>query len=330
MLAADATRVGICFKNTNLMPLEKLDSSAGEIITKNKRFDRCFVPYPDKTTEFTTAQRKLIEQKIREACIHMRTIMSSSNGSLAEPSLSEEQLNLRNNQLLEVFPEEGRAWLKRLYELSVTECQRIATTKLFYLLSFDAPVRSLLPVCLLQPLERLCNNICPENLEEFLRHARGISPAIGDFVSSFYIEEDRKLDTDALDFLKHLVTRVKNVAEDTPTLQAPNELQLYNPPKTGVAYYFTNSGAKIRKARKFSIDGKAMGKDDHSSFATCTKYYPKVARKGTTTCATFMFLWFCPNHGHCYGFHIVNGSEGQKDAAYSLYTSTRSSRNLVL
>ena len=44
MLAADATRIGICFKNTNIMPLENFDSSAAEIITKNKRFDRFFLP----------------------------------------------------------------------------------------------------------------------------------------------------------------------------------------------------------------------------------------------------------------------------------------------
>ena len=61
MLAADATRVGIYFKNTNLMPLEKFDSSAAEIITKNKRFDRWFLPYPDKATKITTVQRKLFE-----------------------------------------------------------------------------------------------------------------------------------------------------------------------------------------------------------------------------------------------------------------------------
>ena len=79
-------------------------------------------------------------------------------------------------------------------------------------------------------------------------------------------------------FFKHLVTCVKNVAKDTPTPQAPEELQLYNPPKTGVAYYFTNSGAKIRNARKFSIDGKAMGKDDHSSTAACRIYYPKSSK----------------------------------------------------
>jgi hypothetical protein len=31
-----------------------------------------------------------------------------------------------------------------------------------------------------------------------------------------------------------------------------------------------------------------------------------------------MFLWFCPVHGHCYGFHLVPSSEG-KDHFYSLY-----------
>ena len=126
-----------------------------------------------------------------------------------------------------------------------------------------------------------------------------MSPTLADFVSCFYIEENRRIDADALDFSKHLVTRVKRVAEDTPTPQVPEELQLYNPLKTGVAYYFTNSGAKIRNARKCSIDDKSMGKDDHLSTATYAKLkkhkcgvfsccfgIAKAARKSTT----FMFL----------------------------------------
>ena len=32
-----------------------------------------------------------------------------------------------------------------------------------------------------------------------------------------------------------------------------------------------------------------------------------------------MFLWFCPIHGHSYGFHIINGGEGRKDPFSSLY-----------
>ena len=221
MFTSDGTRFGICFKNTNLVPLAKFDSSAAEITRKNRRFDRCLIPYLDKATEITTAQRKMIKMKIRESRIHIRTFMSSSNAFLAQSSLSEEQLNLRSNQLLEVFREEGRALLRCLYEIYVSECQRIATTKLFYLLSFDTPLRSLLPACLLQPMRRLCDKICLENLEELLGHvlghARGINPILGDFVNSFYIKENRRLDTDVLDFLKHLVARSKNVAADTPT-----------------------------------------------------------------------------------------------------------------
>ena len=26
-----------------------------------------------------------------------------------------------------------------------------------------------------------------------------------------------------------------------------------------------------------------------------------------------MFLFFCPYHGHCYGFHLIEGGEGRKD-----------------
>ena len=113
-------------------------------------------------------------------------------------------------------------------------------------------------VCSLKPQGRLCNNIYSENFEEFIGHTCRISPKLSDFVNSFYMEENGRLDTDVLDFLKHLITQVKNKVEDTPTLQVPEQLQLHNHPITGMAYYFTNSGAKIRNTRKFSIDGKAV------------------------------------------------------------------------
>ena len=87
-----------------------------------------------------TAQRKLIVQKIREIRVHMSTNLSSSSGFKLQSSLTEEQRNLWSNQLFEVFPEELRALLKRLCEITVSECQRIATTKLFHLFSFNASI----------------------------------------------------------------------------------------------------------------------------------------------------------------------------------------------
>ena len=43
--------------------------------------------------------------------------------------------------------------------------------------------------------------------------------------------------------------------------------------------------------------------------------FPIVSKKGIT----YLFRWFCPTHGHCYGYHIIPGSEGHNDAANTLY-----------
>ena len=115
-------------------------------------------------------------------------------------------------------------------------------------------------------------------LERSFSNTRRISPTVGSFANSFYSEKIEDSILMRLIFQCIWSHVWKNVTEDTSNApQALEELELCNPPKTCVAYYFTNSCAKIRNSRKFSIDSKAMGKDDHSSTATCTKYYPKVA-----------------------------------------------------
>ena len=47
----------------------------------------------------------------------------------------------------------------------------------------------------------------------------------------------------------------------------------------------------------------------------CNKMFPKVSKSGFG----YMFLWFCPIHGHFYGFHLISGGEGRKDPFASLY-----------
>jgi hypothetical protein len=41
------------------------------------------------------------------------------------------------------------------------------------------------------------------------------------------------------------------------------------------------------------------------------------ATKGDATC--YLFLWFDPVHGFCYGSHIITGSEERKDPFSSAY-----------
>ena len=47
----------------------------------------------------------------------------------------------------------------------------------------------------------------------------------------------------------------------------------------------------------------------------CNKKFPRVYTAGFG----YLFLWFCPIHGHAYGFHLIQGGEGCKDPFASLY-----------
>ena len=47
----------------------------------------------------------------------------------------------------------------------------------------------------------------------------------------------------------------------------------------------------------------------------CNKIYPSVSYGGFG----YMFIWFCPIHGHTYGFHLIDGGEGRKDPFSSLF-----------
>ena len=46
----------------------------------------------------------------------------------------------------------------------------------------------------------------------------------------------------------------------------------------------------------------------------CNKKFLQVSYGGFG----YMFLWFCPIHGHWYGFHLISGGEGRKDPFSSL------------
>jgi hypothetical protein len=78
---------------------------------------------------------------------------------------------------------------------------------------------------------------------------------------------------------------------------------MYNPAKSGVAYYFTANGAPLWKLPTYAKDCKPES-------TRCKKTFgPTVRQKGST----FLMLCFCPLHGHCHGFHMVPESEGRKD-----------------
>ena len=196
------------------------------------------------------------------------------------------------------------------------------TKRSFYLLSFDSPVRCFLPNALLPFLVAgLKPDVTHGVYQTFLNKCPHYNPLIGEFVQAF-TTSDSKIDGDVVSFFNHLSERVH-----VPTVGTAQECtsipSSYNPSKNGRLYYFSKDGSQIRKNRLFKIDDKSTH-DDKPTTSAFTKSYPMVAKRGTS----FFFLWFCL-HGHCYGAHVIDGSEERKDAACSLYTHLKVALDVI-
>ena len=111
----------------------------------------------------------------------------------------------------------------------------------------------------------------------------------------------------------YLVNFINVVHEnDAPYVPAKAVPGTYNP-ETATAYYFTEHGCRVRETPNYTINGeKNKGKQADS----CTKNFPKVSQAGYA----YSFFFFCPIHGHCLGFHVIDGSEGRKDCITPLYS----------
>ena len=151
-----------------------------------------------------------------------------------------------------------------------------------------------------------------DTCKDFLSICEKVNPHLGNFVRVF--DYGDAFDNDALVFLRNIDEQIRATHGHDVLPVEPGKVRDYNPPQTGHAYYFTTLGNQIRFPGLFSVDNVAnriKNHDDESTTSKCSKKYPSVALKGTN----YMFLWFCPQHGHCYGFHIIDGSEGRKDPA---------------
>ena len=127
---------------------------------------------------------------------------------------------------------------------------------------------------------------------------------------------------DCLDMISNFCTSIIDLVkaiheEDDPAPPVVRQPGTYNP-RSGTAYYFTEHGEKIRQLPIYEVGGKTRSKthDDAPHVdPPCRKFFPEVSFGGFG----YIFLWFCPIHGHSYGFHMIAGGEGRKDPFASLY-----------
>ena len=117
-------------------------------------------------------------------------------------------------------------------------------------------------------------------------------------------------------FVEYLVDLTISVHNENKHVQQPSVIpQSYNPEKRA-AYYFTPHGNQVQKQPHYCIAQAKKNFDDIPTIDNiCNKKFPVASNGGFG----YMFLWFCPIHGHCYGFHLIAGGEGRKDPFSSLF-----------
>ena len=119
-------------------------------------------------------------------------------------------------------------------------------------------------------------------------------------------------------FLLELIDMTLKVHQDDYIFSPPSPIPGTYNPASGIAYYFSPTGEQLCLMPDLQVNKTSTRKNyDVNPLidGQCNKIYPSVSYGGYG----YMFIWFCPIHGHTYGFHLIDGAEGRKDPFSSLF-----------
>ena len=298
VLACDGTHIGVSLRNMRLeKPITSFDTSDVKK-PKHKRYDRVLIP--DRT-----------------ARQHLR-YLSKKVLNKGDKDLSEEEEERLNLYLLDYVDKKCEPRIAPfiadfIHKKNQPQLVR-GMARLLHLLSGDAALSTVAPF----PAHGILSDACTDAHSD-RRNIKGLeevkqwSSEIADLVILGRRNNCLKVITD---FIDSIIDRVKEVhADDDPAPQPVRQQGTYNP-ATGIAYYFTEHGEQVRQMPTYQVSGSSKNYDDRPQVdKPCQKIYPEVSYGGYG----YLFLWFCPVHGHSYGFHMVGGGEGRKDPFCALY-----------
>ena len=123
-----------------------------------------------------------------------------------------------------------------------------------------------------------------------------------------------------VDLCRCLVRKIKDVHKHNRPAPEVEVIPTTCDPPSGCAYYFTDTGEQLHKMPTYFVSGDRKARnpnvDDMPDVdPACSKLFLRISRSGFG----HLFLWFCPVHGHSYGFHLIAGGEGRKYPFASLY-----------
>ena len=306
ILACDGTHIGVSIKNMQLeKPVTRPDVDT-VLKPRHKRYNRVLLEDRDAREHLRYLTKKRLGKKIDKKKL-----------------LTQQEEGTRSNALLMHVAEIGHDPLTKVMEKFVQETMDPeilhCLTRVLYMISGDSCLSSAVPFPCHEMLQYCCHNIADFNtdprLQQALQDMRRYNVDISNLLK-LSIQHDC---TDVtVPFLDYLVLKIQDIHSDNrPAVPAQPIPGTYNP-RSGTAYYFTPSGERLRDMPHYNISGNSKRKyydDDPQVDEPCRKIYPEVSFGGFG----YLFLWFCPIHGHCYGMHLIAGGEGRKDPFASLY-----------
>ena len=303
ILAGDGTHVGFPKSRADVDPIEARQEIP-PLQTPHRRLERCFLSVADHRAHLKYLSSKFLQR-----------------GVCQMPPSDEEA---KTAALMNAFPANCQAALSILIQQQADNSQLISLAHVFKLLSYDSSLSSLLPSVAAPLLQSYLEGEIGK--DDALRLLGQYSPELAQLIDSFSVPQ---LPMAINSLLRHILHRVHLIFTQAIAPEQINPIAgSYDPPRLGRFYYFRPDGQQVRIARPFTMDKKSGRNDefdDHPVEGACTKKYVKVPPRGST----FLFVWLCPSHGHCYGAHVVHGGEGRKDPAFSLYTHKQTAPSVL-
>ena len=191
----------------------------------------------------------------------------------------------------------------------------LALAKVIIMLSGDAPMLSVFPFRSHQCLSDIIHSLVQQQGygNRFKELRRYCCETANLFLSASVEENCINV---SVSLILYVINRIESLhlTKNRPTPDVEEIPNSYDP-RTGIAYYFTESGNQLRKMPKYEETGHRNYEDPPEVDPGCTKNFPGVSYGGFG----YIFLWLCPIHGHSYGFHLIAGGEGRKDPFSSLF-----------
>ena len=316
ILAVDGTHFGTSVRHLKTDKLNILEADTEDIVARqHTRHSRSFMPYPGmkRCRRTDRARRHLLwkcQKILKHPCKEMTVNEEMVEDDFLMQRLGDSALKVVVSRLIDSpqksYPTDLRQELARCLAdlVNLNTASLVAFLPWQYLNMLKQAFQCIRDLVCVDRHQQIVAEYCPW----FVR--------LLDLALQYGEQSDvclllLELHQDVLDI--HSADR-----SETPVEEVPNSYD----PSSGVAYYFTPSGYQVRKLPVYEIDMKS-GDNKQASLEddivedrahTCTKKYPVVSRGSYA----YIMFFFCPMHGHCYGFHVVPKSEGRKDVFYAL------------